>query len=711
MTTVNSNNAFKLLQDIVTKSTGANDDEITRGEVRRLFDSDKDGFVSNKELNDANMDLLRLAANDLDVASMEKDVNKRAQLERAQKFLQDLLRDKGLRQKPPGQDKIAKVKDDPLVRNPYDLPDKDAMTRWSRERNSFIDQRITLDLNAEKNNIQRLLSETGSASGVVKALWTNDDSIGGKKTNVLRMNELIGAWALGKTNPAFRKEFITEMARYVNDKNNGLDPQFVLDSLLQVIQSTDFTGQEDLQNFLKEIAIEIAKTGDFAKRGDGVIANYDASNEGGVFGSLVLVKNGDKFEFIEHDPGNQARKTKYILENKDEALKPGGATTGGFAPGSVSSSPTGDKLADPSQLQDDLNGIKKDLDKLKEKVKNNPLDKEKFDEATKGLNINIPSLIKAGNIRGLQDLIGNLKALSDLAKRYGLTDLGEKIDKLIKDLETHVNSIQSKNNSGFAPGTPEVNTPPTEKTNPPPTIETDAPPITKTDTPPTTKQDDTPPVERNSSTTYKRKCAPKPRTRTTSTTRRSTTTSSTRRDTTVRHSSSSQRITGDDTTRSNEKLEVRWGRDGNTLIHDSTDRYGAPVYKMFRVHSTHQANGRVESKWYEIMDRDLQHPYTFQAGKGKIHYLVPYDDDSRRDFRANKLPETVRNVLKDSRLKLHILRARGIAYTSGYAFVSHGGKIYFSRDQRTWHSTDPNDTSTYNVIQRGVTVTGIEKNK
>ena len=343
---VNPANALKVLQNIVTQSTEGKDDEITRGEVRRALDTNKDGFVSNKELNDANMDLLRLAT-DPSILNSEKDPNKRAQLQKAQELLLDLLRDNTrLREAPPDPAKAKKIENDPLIKNPYDLKDKDARARWSKERNKYIEKRIELDLVKEKNNINKQLGKDKNAANLVKALWTNDDSIDGSKTNVIRMNELIGAWAATKNDPALRKQFVQEMAKYINDKNNGLDPQFVLDSLLQVIQSTDFTGQKDLQNFLKEIALETAKGGDFAKRGDGVIANYDSTNEGGVFGSLALVKNGNKFEFIEHDPANQFQKTRYLLNNQEEALKPDKpGRAGGFGPGVA---PPADAQPDPN---------------------------------------------------------------------------------------------------------------------------------------------------------------------------------------------------------------------------------------------------------------------------------------------------------------------------------------------------------------------------
>ncbi|MBI1857685.1 MAG: hypothetical protein HYR97_00995 [Candidatus Melainabacteria bacterium] len=346
MVDVNPANALKVLQNIVTKSTGGKDDEITRGEVRRALDTNKDGFVSTKELNDANMDLLRLAT-DPSILNSEKDPNKRAQLQKAQELLLDLLRDNTrLREAPPDPAKAKKIENDPLIKNPYDLKDKDARARWSKERNKYIEKRIELDLVKEKNNINKQLGKDKNAANLVKALWTNDDSIDGSKTNVIRMNELIGAWAATKNDPALRKQFVQEMAKYINDKNNGLDPQFVLDSLLQVIQSTDFTGQKDLQNFLKEIALETAKGGDFAKRGDGVIANYDSTNEGGVFGSLALVKNGNKFEFIEHDPANQFQKTRYLLNNQEEALKPDKpGRAGGFGPGVA---PPADATPDPN---------------------------------------------------------------------------------------------------------------------------------------------------------------------------------------------------------------------------------------------------------------------------------------------------------------------------------------------------------------------------
>ena len=300
---------IQILQKIVAQSINGNakDDEITLGEVRRAIDTDGDEFISNEELNQAIKD-----ASNLNLSAGPD----RAQLEQAQKLLKQLIDNPKLREKPPQPVTRNGLVDAPLIRNPHELSDSNARTRWSNMRSGFAGQVVNVNLNAERENIRQILGKNnGNVGALVRELWTSPDSIGGQATHVVRMSELIGAWKYFENKPDLRGQFIQEMAAYITDPKNGLDQQFVLDSLLQVIQSTEFDGeQKDLRKFLEELAIGIASSENFAgNKGDGVVGNYDGTRENGVFGSLALVRKADgSLEFVVHDPAVPGQKTVVV---------------------------------------------------------------------------------------------------------------------------------------------------------------------------------------------------------------------------------------------------------------------------------------------------------------------------------------------------------------------------------------------------------------
>lgn len=454
--------AFQLLKQIVKNTTEKKtDNEITQGEVRRFFDTNKDDFASDPEIN-KEMDILRYAANTLELSTV-KNPNKRAQLEQAQKLLRQLLNTKTfVKQAPPNPIANTPLANAPLIINPHELADANAMENWTAMRTSFQGKTIDINVTSERQSINNILNaHGGNVSELVKELWQNGDSVNGMRTQVVRMNELIGAWAYSKTDPDFKDSFIKEMANYIN--TSGLDKQFVLDSLLQVIQSTDFTGQEDLQGFLKDLALGIANNVDAFKNKDGVIGNYDGTRDGSIYGSLALVREGGKLKFIEHDPSIRANKTRYLLTE-------GVVGRGGIGPGAPPAvtprpavpaagpaAPDDDAAVAPRPAdiknggvapgkpgEDELKNLGKALLEEIKNIKDKDARKE-LKRLAKNLNgVDIPNLIATNDTAGLKNAISSLESLAKKAQSLGQTALAEKVDSLIKILKDKLEEQQSQ---------------------------------------------------------------------------------------------------------------------------------------------------------------------------------------------------------------------------------------------------------------------------
>lgn len=408
-----------------TSTNGKVDDEITRGEVRRYlsdrFDANRNGAIDNGE-NDTGTLLEQMTVIDLNTVTGLNE-NERRQLQKAQELLKSVVKEKLV---PPRPIRDTELEYAPLIIDPHELADSTAMDRWSNMRSGFAGQTINVNVSAERENISQILNRNnGNVGALVRELWTNGDSVGGTPTNVVRMTELIGAWAYIGDNAELRNQFIQEMAAYVTNSQNGLDQQFVLDSLLQVIQSTDFTGQESLGQFLKDLAVGIASSGQFAGK-QGVIGNYDGTREGGVFGSLALVRNADgSFEFVEHDPVS-GNKTRY---NLSEGLP----TQSGFTPPVGNVTLPQESSRAPQQLQDDLDLIEGQLNNKLEGIVSDE-DKTTFQEAKSALSgIEIPSIV--ANPESLGSLIANLETLQRLALTREDVDLATKIGGLIDALK------------------------------------------------------------------------------------------------------------------------------------------------------------------------------------------------------------------------------------------------------------------------------------
>jgi len=451
------------LRNLVNASTGnrggKQDNKITLGEVRRFIDTNNNGKIDPEEIGAGSL-VDKMAKVDLN-AMTGLNQREREQLQKAQELLKKVIEQRLI---PPKNVKTEGIEDDPLIRDPHELSCPQAMQRWSDMRSGFRGQTVRIDVQKAKQDIDNILrSNGGDVKNLVKQLWENDDSVGGTKTNTIRMEELIGAFAKSKDDPAFQEKFIKEMTAYINDPSNGMDPQFVLDSLLQVIQSTNFEGQEGLEKFLKDLAIGVAKDSPALAGKTGVVGNYDGTREGGIFGSLALVKKADgTFEFIEHDPSDKTNKTRYQLDNDTTGSSSG---TAGVTPGNTA----GTALIDPKRLQRDLNSIQGALDdkddsgkSFEDKIRSsgNAADNDAFTKATNGLKgINIPSVIKSVDTSALQSLIGNLRTLHGLAIKYKDTDLASELESLIKNLEGHLKDLQGRNNAGISPGRPTPSTP------------------------------------------------------------------------------------------------------------------------------------------------------------------------------------------------------------------------------------------------------------
>ena len=456
--------AFKILQEIVKKTApkeGTNDDEITGGEIRRFLDTDEKktaGRVTEAELNTRDMALLRYAANDLRLDTFGKlNDSEKQELKQAQNLLQRLLQNPGQLEKPPGYNRFKKLglENDLLIRNPHELADLGMMDKWSQMRIGYADKTIDINARQGKEYIAEFLGKGNNVAALVKDFWTNGDSVEGVNTHVFRMNEMIAAWEYSKETPAFKDAFMAEMVNYINDPKSGLDKQFVLDSLLQVIQSTDFTGQKDLEGFIKELAENIADSGNF-KGKNGALGNYDGTRDGGVFGSLALVRNkkGD-LEWIQHDPSSQARKTKYNLvagnganigavQGAGNARPDAAGIAPGVQPGQENAVhehgqpliPPGVPIKNAKTAQKKLDNIKKEISKIEDP----DLQAKVFDAGEKLADVKIPSILGAKDSDDIKSLIGVLEGLRNLDLP---PKLAKEIDTLIKLLQSSETSSKS----------------------------------------------------------------------------------------------------------------------------------------------------------------------------------------------------------------------------------------------------------------------------
>jgi hypothetical protein len=375
-------NAILNLHNFIFRTRiNANDNEVTLGEtqefIRGAFDSNGDGLINNGDRFDTNhngvidagdnpgkIQMLReMAYADLSVVA---DPVLRKELQQAQAALRLALSQSSPILPPPPIDSANPLFNDELIRNPYDLADDSEDGRWSDMRRGFQGRTITINRGRAKElvtdtvNKVRLSNPSAEvdeqARAVVENLWANEDYVGGERRQVFRVGEIKGVLDYINSLPPgereqFKQAFFKNMADYISNPGNGLDEQFVMDSLLQVLQSSDFSGDaqsQELGHFIKELTVGIAQnSSSFRNRVSTngsdrvVIGNYDGTNDGGIYGSLALVRNADgTFTFIEHQVSSPTNKTRYIFEG-------GTPPQGAFAPAGPLPPPQDELLAPP----------------------------------------------------------------------------------------------------------------------------------------------------------------------------------------------------------------------------------------------------------------------------------------------------------------------------------------------------------------------------
>ena len=367
-----------LLNLIHTTRVNDKDNEVTLGEaqeyIKGAFDTNGDGRIDAADRFDTSGngvidagddptkidDLRKMANADL---STVRDPILREQLKQAQAALKLALQQTSPVMPPPKIDSTNHLFRDELIRNPYDLPDVNETNRWSGVRKDFKGKEVTINRDKSKKIVTDIIDKNPSASvdektqKLVFELWRNEDYIAGQRRQVFRVEEMKGVLDYMNTLPGdandpstergkFSASFKKSMADYINDPKNNLDPQFVMDSFIQVLQSTDFSADNEsreLGQFIKDLTVGIAQNSNYFKNKtanpgttDVVIGNYDSTKDGGIFGSLALIrKNDGTFTFVEHQTASPVNKTRYIFTGTapPAALPPpGGAGAGSGVP-------------------------------------------------------------------------------------------------------------------------------------------------------------------------------------------------------------------------------------------------------------------------------------------------------------------------------------------------------------------------------------------
>ena len=367
-------NAIRGLENFLARTQlNSTDNEVTLGEaqefIRGAFDTNSDGRIDNLDRFDTNgngvidtgddpvrTQILREMAY-VDLRSIN-DPALRARLIQAQDALRLALRQSSPIVPPPPINSTNPLFNDVLIRDPYNLSDDRENQRWSNMRQGFEGRTITINRDEARRVITNIIGElrrsnpsatvTNQTDAIVFNLWRNEDYVDGERRQVFRVEEMKGVLDYINSLPEdkreeFKRAFKKSMADYVKNSANNLDQQFVMDSMMQILGSTDFSGDpqgEELKSFIKEVAIGLAKNSDFFKNkipalgSDRVVlGNYDGTKDMGIFSSMALVRNANgTYTFIEHQTAPPTNRTRYVFE--------GGAPPGGFAPGPSSSTTT-----------------------------------------------------------------------------------------------------------------------------------------------------------------------------------------------------------------------------------------------------------------------------------------------------------------------------------------------------------------------------------
>ncbi|GEM_PF-2916639 len=471
-----TNPAVQKLFDLAKNLTNkGNNDHITIGEVRRALDTNADSFVKAGDTDFDNglfNQMLTVPIDSItDTGLSASDIQK---MRKAQDVLRIVKNHTDRILTPPQS--LGTHSTDELIVNPYESVNDSVNDAWSSMRKSFAAQTVSINSDQAQNSVTNILKNNGNnMAGLVNTLWNNPDSVSGMSSKVIRMDELIGVFQHAQTTgnqEGFLNNFAAELGKSLNNPALGLDPQLVLDSLLQVIQSTDFNSMgaigENFKGFMKNMVKGILENTNAFKGKTGVVGNYDGTRDGGVFGSLAVVKNANgTIEFIEHDPSDASLKTKYNLNGGIEAPGFGGdAGAGkangdgaGFAPGRVddAGARNNSEEVDSEKLQDELDKIQGKFDNPKgllEKLKaaGDPDKLTAFNEKSEKLGVSIPQLISSKDINGLSDLIDALKTISNIADINGQLKLKDQINSLILKLENQLDKLKAEIAEGAPTG-------------------------------------------------------------------------------------------------------------------------------------------------------------------------------------------------------------------------------------------------------------------
>ena len=227
-----------------------------------------------------------------------------------------------------------------LIRDPYQGVSPENQV-FSKMRLDLKSQTIPFSSNRSEAMINEAFTRGGvnnnssveaRARAITKDFWENDDKSG---KHIFRMEEINAVMDYTNSLPpgeqaGFKQAFYKEMANYITNPRNGLDAQFVMDSLLGLHQSTDWSSPDNktqgLERFVKELGEGMASKSPFfsGRRPDPdtrgvVIGNYDGGLlDNDTFGSMALVRDtNNRFHWVEHETGPQINKTKYTFDGAE----------------------------------------------------------------------------------------------------------------------------------------------------------------------------------------------------------------------------------------------------------------------------------------------------------------------------------------------------------------------------------------------------------
>lgn len=358
-----SDRAFGVLNRIINDYVRNPADTLTANEANRvitdIFDSDCSGTIDTAD----EMGVL----NEVLYADLTTRPLNPAQRERVNQIRQQLLMQLYSAQPrvtpvPLAVPGLYDIRNNPRITDPFRLMNGDVESpenaMWSRIRMGNAGRRIDLNTANSLRLAQQALTNQGvalnappqaRARALVTDFWRNPDSSG---RHVFRMEEIHSVMAYINSLPpgeqaAFRETFFSEMTQYITNPANGLNPQFVMDSLLGLLGSTDWSDPNShaLGNFVGQLATGIARNAPAGTFNNQVIGNYDSTiHDNGLFNSIAFVKGQDgNYYFVNYRTGVSGIGARYLVDAPAGfpgvlppvlPVPPGGAPPpGGIAPG------------------------------------------------------------------------------------------------------------------------------------------------------------------------------------------------------------------------------------------------------------------------------------------------------------------------------------------------------------------------------------------